>query len=213
MADARKQFTFYSSYWEALKGLKPMQRAAAYDAIIQYALFEIMPDISDPVVSMAFTLIKPTLDRGRAKAMNGRRGGSASNTAASKTEAKRKQQASEKELELETEVELEKELELEVEVDITNTHNQESGSNKQDTTEAAGAVSLPPDVFERFWRSWGIISSTGEDEARSAWASCIRTQEDAERAIMRVGSYWCAINAGEARQVDAAVWLRKGAWK
>lgn len=67
----RKQFTFYSSYWEAIQPLSKKQQAEILLTICDYALNETEPgtDLS-PAASVAFNLIRPTLDSGRIKAAN-----------------------------------------------------------------------------------------------------------------------------------------------
>ena len=97
----REQFTFYRSYYEALKKLSKRDREQAIMAICAYALDEEMLPISGPA-SVMFLLVKPTLDTGRKKAANGKQGGS-------KPKAKGKQSASEKEGEKEVEGEIENE--------------------------------------------------------------------------------------------------------
>lgn len=76
--DARKQFTFYASYLEALSRIrKKADRADAYDAIARYALYGEEPEmdaLSDSA-AIAFGLIRPVLDTGRRKAKNGKLGG------------------------------------------------------------------------------------------------------------------------------------------
>ena len=64
----RKQFTFYDSFAIAAKKLKSKQaRCEFYDAICDYALHEIEPDldlISD-AAAMGYALVKPILDASR----------------------------------------------------------------------------------------------------------------------------------------------------
>lgn len=97
----REQFTFYRSYYEALKKLSKRDREQAIMAICAYALDEEIIPLSGPA-SVMFLLVKPTLDSGRKKAANGKQGGS-------KPKAKGKQSASEKEGEKEKEGEIENE--------------------------------------------------------------------------------------------------------
>lgn len=67
----RKQFTFYSSYWDAIQPLPKKQQAEILLAICNYALNETEPSTSlSPAASVAFNLIRPTLDSGRIKASN-----------------------------------------------------------------------------------------------------------------------------------------------
>lgn len=85
----RKQFTFYASFWEAVKRIKdPVAKAEAYDVICEYALTGTEPDIDSlsDAAAIAFTMAKPNLDSSRQKAEAGTRGGNRS-----KAEAKPKQ--------------------------------------------------------------------------------------------------------------------------
>ena len=65
----RDQFTFYRSYFEALKSLPARDFKAALLAICSYALDEEEPSLSG-VPNSVFILIRPTLDSGRKKAEN-----------------------------------------------------------------------------------------------------------------------------------------------
>lgn len=97
----RGQFTFYRSYFDALKQLPAKSRERILMAIIGYALDGDEPDLSGTEAAV-FLLVKPTLDTGRRKAENGKHGGS-------KRKANGKQTATEKE----KEKEIEKEIEIE----------------------------------------------------------------------------------------------------
>ena len=94
----RKQFTFYESYWFAVKKLqKQRDRLSALEAICAYAIDgeeRPMTDAADAV----FTLIKPVLDTAEKRSVSGKQGGS-------KPNAKRKQTSREKEGENEIEKE------------------------------------------------------------------------------------------------------------
>ena len=63
----RDQFTFYRSYYEALKALPKRDQTSVLMSVIGYALDEETPSLSGVALSV-FTLIKPTLDSGRNKA-------------------------------------------------------------------------------------------------------------------------------------------------
>ena len=87
---SRSQFTFYESFASALSRIKKKaDRADAYDAICNYALYGTEPDLDKlpDSAAIAFELIKPTLDSSRRKAENGKRG-------AEKPQANRKQTGS-----------------------------------------------------------------------------------------------------------------------
>ena len=99
----RPQFTFYRSYYEALKTLPKKDREQVIMAICAYALDEEEPALSG-VPASCFTLIRPTLDTGRNKAKN-RSGKTRSNQ--EQTDNKTEQTRKEKEGEGEGEVERE----------------------------------------------------------------------------------------------------------
>lgn len=90
----RTQFTFYESFFTALKMIrKKPDRADAYDAIINYALYGTEPDMEKlpETAAIAFELIRPNLDASRRKAENGKRGGEGKKSE-SKQEANGKQE-------------------------------------------------------------------------------------------------------------------------
>lgn len=96
--EVRKGFTFFESYAKAIKRIKKKaDRADVYDAICNYALYDIEPnlDSASDVVAVAFDLIKPTLDASKKKSMAGQIGGSkekgTSKQTGSKSKAKPKQ--------------------------------------------------------------------------------------------------------------------------
>ena len=78
MGVARKQFTFYKSYYDAISELPKKDQAALILAVCAYALYEESPKGLSIAASTAFKLIKPTLDSGRKKAESGALGGQAS---------------------------------------------------------------------------------------------------------------------------------------
>lgn len=106
MADPRNQFTFYRSYFDAIQELPKEERADIILAVCDYAIYETEPTGLSPAASMAFKLIRPTLDSGRRKAESGAKGGS-------KPKANRKQTTREKEVEKEVENEYEIEVDVE----------------------------------------------------------------------------------------------------
>lgn len=109
----RTQFTFYESFHKALSRIKKdADRAKAYDAICEYALYGKVPKIEElpDAAAIAFELTKPTLDASRRKANSGKAGGTAKQTE-SKTEANAKLGETAREKEKEKEKEIEKENE------------------------------------------------------------------------------------------------------
>lgn len=96
----RDNFTFYRSYYEALKNLPQREQTKVVMAICAYALDETLPELTGVALSV-FTLIRPTLDTGRIKAENRK----------NKNKTKQEQKRNEKEVEKEGEREREKEME------------------------------------------------------------------------------------------------------
>lgn len=99
----RGQFTFYRSFWEAIRELSAKDKTAVICAICAYVFDEEAPALQGTSKAI-FSLIKPTLDSSAKKAANGKLGGS-------KPKANVKQTAREKEKE--DEVEKEGEIENE----------------------------------------------------------------------------------------------------
>ena len=72
----RTQFTFYDSFAKAISRIKKKaDKADAYDAIINYALYGIEPDLDKlpETAAMAFEMAKPNLDASRRKAEGGKK--------------------------------------------------------------------------------------------------------------------------------------------
>lgn len=121
----RTQFTFYASFWEAIRRIKdPAARAEAYDVICEYALTGTEPEVDflTDAAATAYIMAKPNLDASKRKAEAGKRGGSSKQTEANskqtqaepkqgETASKSKQAVSEKEKESKREIEIEKENE------------------------------------------------------------------------------------------------------
>lgn len=103
--EGRKQFTFYRSYYEALKELPKKYRLGLLEAVIAYGLDGVEPKNLDQRQKVPFLLIKPTLDAAWKKAQAGAIGG--------KISKRKKISKGEKEEEKETEIEKENETETE----------------------------------------------------------------------------------------------------
>ena len=73
----RSQFTFYESFAVALRRIRnKSERCAAYDAIVDYALYGTEPDMEKlpSRAAIALELIRPNLDAARRKAIGGQNG-------------------------------------------------------------------------------------------------------------------------------------------
>ena len=69
----RLQFTFYRSYYDAIKALPKKEQTAVMLALCAYALDKVEPNLTGTAGAI-FTLIRPTLDSGWKKAIGGTRG-------------------------------------------------------------------------------------------------------------------------------------------
>jgi len=76
----RKQFTFYSSFWETIENLPTnKEKLQAYQMICAYALTGQKPDLDaiKPSVATIFWIAKPIMDTARKRAKAGQAGTSA----------------------------------------------------------------------------------------------------------------------------------------
>lgn len=159
----RDQFTFYRSYYEAMKDLSVEECTKLLLAIAAYALDEEEPELSGSC-SACFKLIRPTLDSGRNKAANrmnaeeqseikpktnGNKSKSNQNKS-EQTEIKSEQtETNRKEREKERESEKEKEKEREYDSSstpvppLTDDEQREIRQEQAETEKAARRVGLP----------------------------------------------------------------------
>lgn len=117
---ARSQFTFYRSYYEALKELSKRDQSAVLMAVIGYALDGEEPEKLEGIAGAVFGLIKPTLDAAnrRSDRMKERRGNSEDKSKTSRSEVEDKSNENDdKKDNLKVELESEVEVELEPEKD------------------------------------------------------------------------------------------------
>lgn len=162
----RKQFTFYASFFEAARMVKNKQsRCSLYDAICEYALNGVEPDLSKlpDAVAVAFVTAKPNLDASRKKAENGKQGGSKRK----QTESNPEQGGSEKEGE--NEIEIEKENEIE-------------GENEK----KQGAFA-PGSLFTEFFDAFP--NKLGREKAWEAWKK-LNPDESQVRKLMLALEAW-----------------------
>lgn len=86
----RTSFIFYSSFYEAAKHLPAKQRHAVYDAVIEFAITGIEPNLSGVPASI-FELIRPQIEANNKKYQNGRKGGRPKNQDETDKEPRRNQ--------------------------------------------------------------------------------------------------------------------------
>lgn len=183
----RGQFTFYRSFWEAVKTLSKKDRLAVLEAIIRFALDGEETGELTLRQEGLFVLIKPVLDTGRSRAKVGKLGGS-------KTKANAKQKLREKEIEKEVEKEVEKET--------------ENDRGK------AGERVCRDSFFEDFWEKypWKV----GRQEALEAWHT-LNPDEKTANQILKSLQEWKKTprwqNEGGRYIPGAAKYLLQEYWK
>ena len=158
----RKQYTFYESFYTALRRIKKKQdRCDAYDLISEYALFQKEPDMENipDSVAIAFELLRPVLDSARKKAANGKQNG-----------RKTKQHVTEGDKEKEGEIEIENEIECEAE---------------DSAAHAEGSL------FTDFWNAYPEHARGDREAAWEAWKALNLTPDKAEQVMEYLG-YWKA---------------------
>ena len=77
-SEGRSSFVFCRGFFDAASNLRRSKRLVFYEALIRYALDDVMPDTADPVLLAIFSLVKPTLDSSRRRSEGCARGGRAS---------------------------------------------------------------------------------------------------------------------------------------
>lgn len=138
----RDQFTFYKSFWEAMKSLPKKDQIQFVTAVCNYVFDDSDVNVSGPAAA-AFLLVKPVLDKASKRSESGKKGISKREAnrkqTSSKTESNEKQTASDVEGEKEVEVEVEREVEVENEV-LKKPLPGGRGTKSPDHTPAAAAV-------------------------------------------------------------------------
>lgn len=183
---SRTQFTFYESFYRATQRIKdPLARAQVYDAICEYALYGVVPDMESlsDVAAIAFELVRPNLDASRKKAEAGRAGGSRKqNESKSKqTEATSKQGETRSKKENEIEKEKENENEIEIEKKSYNGRDRPPTSFEPPTVEEVKAYcqerknAVDPQHFVDYYTANGWVQ--GKGKPIKDWRATVRTWE------------------------------------
>ena len=71
----RNHFTFFRSFQEAIDQCEEKDQLTMYRGIVNYALDHVEPVFDNPLLKLAWTLIKPNLDKGIINWGNGCKGG------------------------------------------------------------------------------------------------------------------------------------------
>jgi len=153
----RSQFTFYRSFWEAVKGVPKRDRLPILEAIIGYALDESEPEGLSTSQWAFFLLCKPTLDTSRKKATGAKNG---QNMRAGYGQDKdRIASGCRQDSSREKENEIEKENENEIEGEEDKQHPLHEKA-----------------YFYEFWASYPV--KIGQDKAAQAWDRLKLSQEE-----------------------------------
>lgn len=76
--EKRNHFTFFRSFQEAIDQCQEKDQLALYRSIVNYALDGKEPSFDNPLLKLAWTLIKPNLHNGWVRSSNGRKAGGVS---------------------------------------------------------------------------------------------------------------------------------------
>lgn len=198
--DERGQFTFYRSFWEAIKGLPKKDRLPILEAIISYALDGVVPSGLSQSQSAFFLLVKPNLDSARKKAASGKQGGSKPKANGKQKESKPQAPGKQTQREKEEEKEIEKEIEGEEE--------------KEKEKEQTGSAPFDGRPFTRFWEAYP--KKIGRGEAWEAWKTLNPAPETAGAILSsleawKLSGQWT--EDGGRFIPDAANFLAKGYWR
>ena len=189
--DERGQFTFYRSFWEAVKGLPKKDKLPILEAIISYALDGIEPSGLSQSQHAFFLLVKPTLDSSRKKAASGKQGGKSVKATDKQTASK--PQANHKQTESEKEREKEKENEIEI----------EGEKDKEQTASSPFCGKLFTSFWEEYpkkidregaWDAWKILAPSTETaeqilSALAAWKKSSQWTEDGDRFVPNAAKF------------------------
>lgn len=144
--EKRDHFTFFRSFQEAIDQCQEKEQLALYKAIVNYALDGKEPSFENPLLRLAWTLIKPNLHNGWVRSRNGRKAegvskpGMKGNKNASKTKLNQSQDEAETKLNQSNRIGKDR-----IGMDRIGMDNV-SIETKEDVEETAGpSVSLSPD--------------------------------------------------------------------
>lgn len=168
----REQFTFYRSYYDALKNLPEKERAKVLFAILEYALDEQEQNNLEGVCAACFLLIRPTLDSGRIKAAN-RKNKTKTNEEQNENKAETRAEQNRKEREKEREVEREVESEYDSitpnpSFDLTDDELRRLRQEQQDVETAAKRVGLPVSAMSDYDTMDNLRAEHGADNLLKA---------------------------------------------
>lgn len=190
--EKRGQFTFYRSYYEAVRKLSDRMAQRVLMAIIGYGLDGVEPEGLGGVEEAIFTLVKPTLDSGRKKAAAGKKGGEVCYEKVPALLSKQnKQSVSKKEIESEKEMEKEIEIENENEMEPTLEGPAEDGCGWEKQFDDFWAA-YPVKVDKR--RTQGVYRGIRQEhesimKGLKLWKTSLQWQREGGRFIPRPAKF------------------------
>ena len=195
--EGRNQFTFYRSFAEALRYIrKPAERALAYDAICNYALYGVEPSLDElpDSAALAMAVIKPILDSGKRKAKAGQHGGSKPKANDKQNESKTKANASNEEANGKQEKEQEQDKE-------------------QDKEQMLYTPASKPkqEAFDKFWSIYP--KKVGKEAARKAFSRVKVPVDTLTAAILAQKRSMQWQRDGGQYIPNPATWLNQGRWE
>ena len=234
MQDERKGFTFFKSYFEAAQELPDDKRLEFYDAVIQYGLgVEDEVDVSG-IARALFVLVKPTLEKGRARAKAGETGGKSKQNSdceeanakqtASKPQANAKQngsktEANDKQTASDNIMDKDEDKDMDMDMDEDNISLSPLPPLEPPATTPKGAkghnVSLSDSqrlLFRQFWEAYPRKVSMGD--AEKAW---LELSPDEELAKTIIGAVAEAVKRDIRFKTERytpipSTWLRSKSW-
>ena len=183
--EGRNQFTFYRSFVDALKRIrKKADRCDAYDAICNYAIYGLEPDLESlpDSAAIAFDLIRPHLDSAKKKSDGGKNKPS-NEEDNGKIPSRHPKQEKEQEKEKE-----------------------------QDKEQMLYTASKPKqEAFERFWTVYP--KKVGKEAARKAFAKVKVPVDTLVSAVeaQKTSAQWTRENGQYIP--NPATWLNQGRWE
>lgn len=181
---SRTQFTFYESFYKATQRIKdPLSRAQVYDAICDYALYGVVPNMEalSDVAAIAFELIRPNLDASRRKAEAGRAGGSRKQNGSKSKQTEATQEQGKTRSKKENEIEKENEKEYEIKKKSYNGRDRPHARFVPPTVEEVKEYcqerknSVNPQHFVDFYEANGWVQ--GKGKPIKDWRATVRTWE------------------------------------
>lgn len=207
MSDA---FTFFRSYYEAAKELTDKQRLAFFDAIILYGI-EGDETERTGIAKAMFSLVKPTIDKSKARATAGAKGGK-NKTASSDEQASSKPQAKAKQTSSDISEDQDKDEDEDEDVGYRIPPVPPSPPSGEDGATLDDARGSSP--FEQFWQAYP--KKVGKQAALKAWKRIRPTVALCDQILQAVDAQkqceqWRRENG---RYIPNPVtWLCQGRWE